>query len=62
MNNKYPSFSNIQELFKAKKEYHKNLAKLPFEEKIKILIKLQKLAMGFPSHSNKIRIVWKIDN
>jgi len=61
MEAKYPTFSNFQELFSTKDKYQKNLAELPFEKKIKILIKLQKLAMGFPSRSNKKRIVWNID-
>lgn len=33
-----------RELFKAKEKFHKNLAKLPFEEKLKILTQLQKIA------------------
>ena len=31
------------ELFKKKELFHKELAKIPFEEKIKILISLQKI-------------------
>jgi len=35
--------NRIQKIFKAKDKYHKSLAKLPFEEKLKILVKLQRL-------------------
>ncbi len=49
----------IEDLFKAKEEYHRELAKLPFEEKIKILVKLQKIAKGFHPYSKK-NFVWKI--
>ena len=34
---------DIRDLFKKKNLYHKKLAKLPFEEKIKIVVKLQKI-------------------
>ena len=33
-----------KELFEEKEKFHKNQAKLPFEEKIKILIRLQEIA------------------
>jgi hypothetical protein len=34
-------------------EYHQHLAKLPFEEKVKILVRLQEIVKGFPSSSKK---------
>ncbi len=34
----------IEDLFKVKELFHKEQAKLPFEEKIKILVRLQKIA------------------
>jgi len=34
---------DMKDLFKKKKLYHKKLAELPFEEKIKIVVKLQKI-------------------
>lgn len=34
---------DIRGLFKKKKLYHRKLAELPFEEKIKIVLKLQKI-------------------
>lgn len=33
-----------QELFEKKKEFHRKQARLPFEEKIRILIRLQRIA------------------
>ena len=33
-----------KKLFEKKEEFHKEQAKLPFEEKIKILFRLQKIA------------------
>lgn len=56
------NFSNkkIEDIFKTKEEYHQHLARLPFEEKIKILVRLQEIAKGFPSFSKKKKVVWKI--
>lgn len=34
---------DIKKIWKAKKEFHKALARLPFKKKIEILKKLQKL-------------------
>lgn len=52
----------IQKIFRAKEEFHKDRAKLPIEEKIKILVELQKLAIAIPTTSkeNRFRMVWKI--
>ena len=33
-----------KDLFEKKELFHKELAKIPFEEKIKILVRLQKIA------------------
>lgn len=46
-------------LFKKKEEFHKRQAKLPFAEKIKIVIKLQKIASGIKP-TRKDESVWKI--
>jgi len=45
-------------LFSAKEEFHKNQAKMPFEEKIAILVELQKISSSIRPAEN--RIVWKI--
>ena len=60
MENKNFSNKKIDDLFKAKEEFHKKLARLPFEEKIRILVKLQKIANNIKSSSRKKHNVWKI--
>lgn len=47
-----PTSKQMQALFRAKRKARQKLAKLPFEEKILTLIKLQKIA-------NSLRIVAK---
>ena len=44
MKNKKDSNLKIDGLFKAKERFHKERAKLPFEEKIQILFRLQEIA------------------
>lgn len=49
-----------EEIFKSKKEFHKRKASLPVEDKIKVLIELQKIAIeANPDKANGKR-VWKI--
>lgn len=48
------------DLFTKKEEFHKQQAKLPFEEKIRILIRLQKIANTIKDSAEKNRMVWKI--
>ncbi len=48
----------LEELFEGKKKARKELAKLPFEEKIKILVELQKIAYSWGN--KKDVIIWKI--
>ncbi|MEE8423029.1 MAG: hypothetical protein V3S49_00655 [Thermodesulfobacteriota bacterium] len=51
----------IEKLFQAKNLFHKEMAKLSFEEKIEILVKLQKIADDIRSVSGKRpKRVWKI--
>jgi hypothetical protein len=52
----------VQKLFKAKEQFHRERARLPFEEKIKILVELQKLAIDIPTASKEKRFkrVWEI--
>ncbi|MCI0449582.1 MAG: hypothetical protein L0Y79_07330 [Chlorobi bacterium] len=48
-----------QKIFNEKKSYHKEKAKLPIEEKIKILVELQKIGIeANPKMRNKKS--WKI--
>ncbi|MCK4307368.1 hypothetical protein KAW50_03970 [candidate division WOR-3 bacterium] len=44
-----------KDLFEKKELFHKELAKIPFEEKIKILVRLQKIANTVRSASKKNR-------
>lgn len=48
------------DLFKKKEEFHKEQAKLPFEEKIKILVNLQKIANTIRRPQGKEQMVWEI--
>jgi len=47
------------ELFEKKEQFHKEQAKLPFEEKIKILVKMQKIAKNIKGDSENI-LIWDI--
>ena len=60
MENKEVQRQEIKDLFKAKELFHRELAKLPFEEKIKILVHLQKIANGTQPSSSKKQRIWKI--
>jgi len=44
-------------LFEEKAHFHKEQARLPFEEKVKILVKLQELASRIKGED---RIIWQI--
>lgn len=61
MKNKDQSRTKIENLFKEKELFHKELAKLSFEEKIKILVRLQKIAQAIQPSSKKKQMVWKIE-
>lgn len=45
-----------EDIYRQKEIFHREQAKLPFEEKIKILIQLQKIAKNIKRKG----IVWKI--
>ncbi len=47
-----------KKLFRDKESFHKSQAQLPFEEKIKLLVELQKIASEIRPSEN--RIVWKV--
>jgi len=53
MDNKKLYTKEIEDLFKAKESFHRELAKMPFEEKIRILVRLQKIANGIRKVSSK---------
>jgi len=46
------------ELFKEKDNFHKERTKLTFEEKIRILVELQKVAYSWDNR--KDAIIWKL--
>jgi hypothetical protein len=52
----------VQDIFRKKEEYHLAQARLPIEEKIKILIELQKMSLTIRPKQNESdkRLVWKI--
>jgi hypothetical protein len=52
----------IRKIFRQKKSYHRQQAKLPIEGKIKTLVELQKIALTIrPSKGkNDTRRVWNI--
>jgi len=47
-----------KEMFERQEDFRKEIAKLPFEEKIRILVNLQKLAQSWGKRKDVI--VWKI--
>ena len=49
----------IQRIFKAKEKFHKEMAKLPIEQKIKILIELQKIGIN-ANKKFRNKKIWKI--
>jgi hypothetical protein len=61
-NKKLIFFKALKEIFKAKEDYHKKLAKLSMEKKIKILVCLQQIAVDINPFLGKTRknMVWAI--
>lgn len=47
-----------ERIFRNKRARRSELARLPFEKKIEILVELQRLARGIPKHADKP--VWRI--
>ena len=54
--------AEVTKIFAAKEQFHKERANLPIEEKIRILVELQKLAIKIPtvSKEDRFRMVWDI--
>jgi|GEM_PF-1330674 len=48
-----------RDLFEKKEEFHREQAKLPFEEKIKMLVQLQKIANSVQNFSKSRRSGFK---
>lgn len=53
MRNKGILNSKIEDIFEAKKSFHRGLAKISFEEKIEILFRLQEIADNIKGSSRK---------
>ena len=49
---------SAERVFRKKRERRRQLAKLPFEKKIEIIVELQKAAAGIPKGTS--RRVWSI--
>lgn len=45
-----------EKLFKAKEKYHREQIKLPFEKKMEILVKLNKIVKDSKKHAKIIKI------
>jgi len=51
----------IEKIFSAKDLRRKQLAKLPFEKKIEILVRLQEMAKGIKREGNvEKKMIWRI--
>lgn len=61
MKNKTKPEYTIENIFKTKELFHKKQAKITFEEKIRILTRLQKIANDISAlKGHKKRMVWKV--
>lgn len=61
MKNKTKHHAAIEKIFKAKEQFHKKQAKIPFEEKLKILVRLQEIANEIGHYSGHTkRTVWNV--
>ena len=62
--NKKKSAEEIaHDIFKAKDGFHREQAKLPIEEKVKILVELQKIVLNTQKDSDRdeLRKVWELE-
>jgi hypothetical protein len=52
----------VQKIFKQKEEFHLRQARLPIEEKVKILVELQKMSLTLHPKQSETdnRFVWQI--
>ena len=54
----------LSKLFESKKKFHEDMANLPFEEKIKIIVELQKIDLEMRKTSGRkikpYEMVWQI--
>ncbi len=52
----------VTQIFNNKENFHRQQARLPIEEKIKILVELQKISLTLRPHrgSGDTRVVWQL--
>lgn len=55
-----PNKRKIEKIFLEKRQRRMRLARLPIEEKIKILVKLQQIALPILAARGLERAVWKL--
>lgn len=53
---------DVQRLFDAKKERRRRLAALPFEEKTRIVVALQRMAAPLRAQRHRRARVWEIED
>ena len=49
----------IKHIFESKKEFHRNNASLPYEEKVKQIVELQKIDIEFGKYRKEERPLYK---
>lgn len=60
MKNDEKHWNGLEQMKQAKRERRLKLAKLPLEEKIQILLKLQEIASAMPVSKKRNRRVWEL--
>lgn len=59
--NEEAEWKGVEEMASSKRERRMNLARLPFEEKIRILLELQRIAAGVSNAvGRRSHAVWKV--
>jgi hypothetical protein len=58
LKNEFPRISKIGDLYKIKESYHMEMARIPYEEKIKMLVEIQKIVRSIKGDDY---IVWDIE-
>ncbi len=58
LKNEFPKISKIEDLYEIKESYHMEMAKIPYEEKIKMLVEIQKIVRSIKGDDY---IVWDIE-
>jgi hypothetical protein len=51
----------LKQSLQAKEERRRRLAKLPYPEKVRILVRMQRMALPLSSRRNPRACVWRVD-